>query len=425
MEKSMDDGDFWLPTEFLTDDDILMDKANNNTKIKSNNEGLGFGGYGFGFGLETDTETSKSLNPYDFTYGYGSSFGLSSDLSSPVESLVGSTETESDEEDFLSGLTRKMDHYTLEDDLRRNDRAFGLDNSKGWGLSGSPQSTLSAIASGCGCRQGSSKGSSNCQSRVSSPPETWDLLYAAAGEVARMKMNEDMYGFNHNKGLLGLPKNNTRKPSVSVPLKNPSSDTGFYPHDKLQAIQYQQLKQQQIMKQQQQQHISAVWGGQTKGSTGSYSQLVQRSGVRNSGVVGRPLGLSPSAWPPLQQPQQQYNNQRNGSGMRAVFLGSNGTKRESVGTGVFLPRRIGTVTECRKKPGCSTVLLPARVVQALNLNLDDPRAQLQPRFNGSFAPDIDVALRPRNNGVLNHQRRNVRPQSGINHEIRLPQEWTY
>lgn len=38
---------------------------------------------------------------------------------------------------------------------------------------------------------------------------------------------------------------------------------------------------------------------------------------------------------------------------------------------------------------CSTVLLPARVVQALNLNLDDMGAQpqLQPRFNVSFTQD--------------------------------------
>jgi len=42
-----------------------------------------------------------SLLYFDFPpllYGFGS-FGFSSDLSSPVESMVGSTETESDEED--------------------------------------------------------------------------------------------------------------------------------------------------------------------------------------------------------------------------------------------------------------------------------------------------------------------------------------
>ena len=41
--------------------------------------------------------------------------------------------------------------------------------------------------------------------------------------------------------------------------------------------------------------------------------------------------------------------------------------------------------------GCSTVLLPARVVQALNLNLEDMwgngQPQVQPRFNGRFIPE--------------------------------------
>lgn len=37
--------------------------------------------------------------------------------------------------------------------------------------------------------------------------------------------------------------------------------------------------------------------------------------------------------------------------MRAVFLGGGGSRRESAGTGVFLPRRPGTPTDLRKKPG--------------------------------------------------------------------------
>nr|DAD17881.1 TPA_asm: hypothetical protein HUJ06_019344 [Nelumbo nucifera] len=61
--------------------------------------------------------------------------------------------------------------------------------------------------------------------------------------------------------------------------------------------------------------------------------------------------------------------------MKAVFLGGSGTRRECCGTGVFLPRRIGSPAESRKKPACSTVLLPARVVQALNLNFDDMGAR--------------------------------------------------
>ncbi|OMO66447.1 hypothetical protein CCACVL1_21133 [Corchorus capsularis] len=408
MAEVLDDGEFWLPPSFLTDDDLFMDKT---TEAKKNQKD------GFGFGFELDG-SNKSLFPYEFPNGFGS-FGFSSDLSSPVESVVGSTETESDEEDFLAGLTRQMAHSTLEDGFRRNDRGFASEKSKGWVLSGSPQSTLCGLGNGCGCKQGSSRGSPNCQSRVSSPPGTWDLLYAAAGEVARMRMNEESYGGFNNRGLLGPP---ARKPSPNLDVSSyyPPSHQSFSHHQKLQATQFQQLKQQQqqLMKQQ----SASVWGGQKQQQHQNNHHVVQNRGRNgNSNSNNRPsLGLSPSAWPPLQQQQQQTQSQ-NGSGMRAVFLGNPAGKRECAGTGVFLPRRVGAPTETRKKTGCSTVLLPARVVQALNLNLDEINAQpqLHPRFNASFTSDSDAAaLRVRS-------RRNFRPQQGMSHEVRLPQEWTY
>lgn len=99
MAESLDDGEFWLPPEFLTDNDIAMEKN------------------------ERDSESTKTLFPFEFSYG---GFGSSSDLSSPVESLVGSSETESDEEDYLSGLTRQMTRSTLLDDST----AFASEKSK-------------------------------------------------------------------------------------------------------------------------------------------------------------------------------------------------------------------------------------------------------------------------------------------------------
>jgi len=68
-----------------------------------------------------------------------------------------------------------------------------------------------------------------------------------------------------------------------------------------------------------------------------------------NGRNARPLGLSASAWPSLQHAKPQ--NQHYGSGMRAVFLGNPTGRRECAGTGVFLPRRVDSPAEPRKKPG--------------------------------------------------------------------------
>ncbi|KAE8654284.1 copper transporter 1-like [Hibiscus syriacus] len=367
MAEVLDDGEFWLPPQFLTDDDFFVDgvKATNNTK---------------------NLKDGESLFPYEFPGGFRS-FGFSSDLSSPVESVLGSTETESDEEDYLAGLTRQMAHSTLEDDSRRTD-ASG--NPKGFVLSSSPQSTLCALPSGCGCKEGSSRGSPNCQSRVSSPPATWDLLYAAAGEIERLRMNEETYGGFSNGGLFGPP---ARKHCLNLDA------SGFYPQQSLSHYKLRTTHFQQLVKQQN----SLAWGG--------FEQQQHNHVVQNRGCYGNgALGLSPSAWPPLQQQPP------NGSGMRAVFLGNPNAKSQCSGTGVFFPRRFGNSSVPRKKPACPAVLVPARVAQALNLNLDEVGAQPQlhhPR------------LRSGGNLVGKQRQRNLRPQQEISHEILLPQEWTY
>ncbi|KAI3742269.1 hypothetical protein L1987_59949 [Smallanthus sonchifolius] len=347
MEQELADGEFWLPPEFLNDEDILMDFSTG----KPNSGGFNKATSGF--------------------YGY-------SNLSSPVESVMGSTETESDEEDYLNGLTLKLANTTLHEDFLKLDANSNLENyhSKSTrGMAGSPQSTL------CGCTHGSSRGSPNC----SSPPPaeahrnqtSWDLLYAAAGELARMRMVEEAASryYNPNKNHLH--------------------------YQQLQVAQFQKLKQQQIAKQQ-------------------YLQLMLQSRTRNESINGRPL----SSWPTQQPPQRPP-----GSGMRAVFLGNPTTKRESTGTGVFLPRQSGAPTEPFKKRGCSTVLLPDRVVQALNLNLEamEGESKLQSRCNGgSLVSDYDVETMYRQSVMMAQQRRNNhRQQPPAMSEFRLPQEWTY
>lgn len=84
-------------------------------------------------------------------------------------------------------------------------------------------------------------------------------------------------------------------------------------------------------------------------------RMIQNNGCRNK----RPLGLSTSAWPPLQQASKPQN-QQNGSGTRTLVLGTQGQgvgpKRGCAGTGVFLPRPTGNQPiTTRKKLGVSLV----------------------------------------------------------------------
>ncbi|GKV42996.1 hypothetical protein SLEP1_g50343 [Rubroshorea leprosula] len=262
MAESLDDGEFLLPSQLLTDDDVVLTH-------------LGSG-------------VSKSLFPFEFPYRFGS-FGLSSNLGSPIESVFGSTKTESDEEEHLSGLTRQMARSTLQDNWGQNERAFATENNKGLLLSGSPQLTLCAVGSSCGCRQWSTRGSPKRQSVLPSSPRTWDLLHAATVEVTRMQGKEEP--FNHERSLLAPPK----KPPTN--------------------LDFPQLKhEQQIMRQQ-----------------------------------------SASAWAVLKQ--QPHSLSHNMSGMWVGFPGNPVGKRKCAGTGVFLPRRVGSTTETRKKPGPYFILL--------------------------------------------------------------------
>ena len=102
MAGSLDNGEFWLPLEFLTNHDLAMEK----------------------YEMETHEATKGGLLFFEVPYmGFGS-FGTSSNLSSPIEFVVGLSKTESDEEDYLVGLTRQMARSTLVDP------AFWSDKSK-------------------------------------------------------------------------------------------------------------------------------------------------------------------------------------------------------------------------------------------------------------------------------------------------------
>ncbi|KAK8485755.1 hypothetical protein V6N11_037026 [Hibiscus sabdariffa] len=80
-----------------------------------------------------------------------------------------------------------------------------------------------------------------------------------------------------------------------------------------------------------------------------------------------------------QKPRYWSSSASGGPGMQAFFLDSG---KKSPGTGVFLPRRAGTGTHLHsntRPAACSPVLLPSRVVRALNLNVQELGLQISPR----------------------------------------------
>ncbi|XP_031738657.1 uncharacterized protein LOC101222308 isoform X2 [Cucumis sativus] len=305
MAESLDDNEFWLPPQFLADDDNMLHQNDQNCCLD--------------------------------------------------ESLEGSSETLRDEEDSVSGLILRMPRFTIDDILV---------------LSGSPQSTLCDMESGSSCSQVSSRGSPKANSKAQSPPPSRDLLHAVAEEVARMRINESHGGFLHqNRGTS----------QVFVPVKNPTTGTGFY------------LK---------------LHGPQNLTVD---EQINSHEMVQNG--MSDYNRLSSSAWLPPPQ------------GSR-----TEGGKREIAGTGVFLPRHSNAeAEERRKQPACSTVLVPAKVMKALNLKLDDicNNPHFEPVDGGRFNSDNDVLLRMQTNHGGNYQKRNTRREPSTDQEIKLPQEWIY
>ncbi|CAD6333641.1 unnamed protein product [Miscanthus lutarioriparius] len=333
---------------------------------------------------------------------------LDDDFFSEEEKAAVAARSESDEEDSLAGLSRRLAGLLGNDGERKPPTA-----AKAEVTVGSPQSTL------CGLPKsgqespngGASKGTSPPSSPLEQKPaDPWDLLYEAAGQVARMRAAisipvpaNNAYAFNGGQSGFAPPARKSSLPPIAPPSAKVPAGGAHYPpfahlvsQRQMQAAQFHLLKQQQLLKLQrerQQLAASAAWSARQ----GASAKPVGCGG----GGGDAPLGLHPAAWPPLQKPQQ-HAPAPPALGMRAVFLTPPGAKRERNGTGVFLPRPAGAPAEPKRKTGCSTVLVPVRVVQALNLNLEDLGAQ--PRYPGGFVLDHD-ALITRSNAMLASQKR--------------------
>ncbi|KAL3697400.1 hypothetical protein R1sor_011476 [Riccia sorocarpa] len=427
----------------------------------------------------------------------------SSSLGSSTE-----TETESDEEDdFIAGLAEQIAHSMLneEDTTETADAADQFARAKTSGIpvfpcglnlgsqkvAVSPQSSWSA--SSWSASWSESVSSSKQSSELSSPSTTpsasksdaWKLLNEAAGEVGRLKISEERrhgsFPLKQSKQAVGSGSNDSRQgispsdlfprscwkqPNQSVlPLPTPVCSVAapvasVVPKDRnisgaahgnriVTRSRDEDRKLGSNVQCHQPQHRSprtdgTGWSnrqnrpGQSKGA-----QHKNAKSHHNFGVQQR-AGGKPTEW----NPGQHWAGGpvvNGGSGMRAVFLGNPGSSRESAGTGVFLPRCVGGASDYRRKPACSTVLLPSRIVQVLNLNVEDMRSHPAPMPVGAVQRRSDFVrghppqmyIMELNSGASKAdsgtpsafprkcQSARARHPSDVSAEYSLPTEWTY
>ncbi|KAG2592961.1 uncharacterized protein LOC120675770 isoform X2 [Panicum virgatum] len=335
---------------------------------------------------------------------------LDDDFFSEEEKAAVAARSESDEEEGLGGLSRRVAGL-----LVGNAKGAGGDYSspaKAEVMAGSPQSIL------CGLAASGEESPNGVASQVSSAPSSpleqqpadpWDVLHQAAGQVARLRSDSipvPKTAAAHHGHAVVVP---AKQPAAPAPAPKAAGADYYQPNNLLEQRR-KVAQQQQMLKHQREQELAAAaaaaWGARICGPK------------RTTGYCTAPPALNPSAWPPLQKPQQPPAS---AAGMRALFLAPRGAKRECAGTGVFIPRQAGALAEPKKKPACSTVLLPARVVQALNLNVADLGAR--PIYPGGFALDHD-ALVSRSNALVASRSAQL-PGGGAALELNLPQEWTY
>jgi len=414
------DGEFWLPSDFLSDEATPLPK----------NSGFDHGRL-----------------PYEWGLG---SVGFQVD--SPGESPPAGLSETDEEDDYIAGLAERLAYAMLDDDencpqgvdvgvgvhdamnwASSQQRAFGDNRNAKHQMSKSPQSTLSG---GLGRSRCSPTEGSRLSSNVAGD-DAWELFHMAADQVVRLNMlvpeSSDRYK-PPVKGFTVAPGGESQfqwSQSVTDFQNGSSAFSGFDSgHNASHHGQQRpwnprpRTEDRKIPAHQNHQYPQAKQSIARQGRL----QTIQTQQGQNRCGHAKPASRIYSACPPGQQIA-------GGSGMRAVFLGSNGPGRESGGTGVFLPRRMDNGHAVKQKPACSTVLLPARIVQALNLNVEDLRSkpcglsetslhrrvyaravEHQKAVGGEMWPVHDQKL------GFYPSCSEVQPQSA---DISLPHEWTY
>ncbi|XP_076960002.1 uncharacterized protein LOC143636242 [Bidens hawaiensis] len=139
------------------------------------------------------------------------------------------------------------------------------------------------------------------------------------------------------------------------------------------------------------------------------------------------LASPPPHWKNYSKPDQKTKYSTNwaagGPGMQAMFLVSG---QRSCGTGVFLPRTAGTEAEKPRKPAIAPILLPSRVVKALNLNVHELGLQIKPQEHNNNVMGLECdQIRPKKNRDVSSPTCVISQNRSSSPEIFLPKEWTY
>ncbi|CAN4098800.1 unnamed protein product [Withania somnifera] len=328
------------------------------------------------------------------TYGCSEQQSSSSGLSSPFGSELGSTETDETEseedEDFIAQLTRQMADYMLKDDDEEEEEVTVDENDDEKSILNSTHTVQTSNSNGLAWNW------SNYNSR--------EICY-------------------YNQESLGTYV----KPGGDSGNQVKNSNAVLYSSDDLKRpIQVYLLKDQPTAKQK----SSNSRGKRVKGIT---RESVQKLKTENNNMQStfnkiQTLGRHGHGGDKI---HQHHPVQGSGADMRAIFIGGSGSINGSSGTGVFLPRTINnpnptTAARPKKKSGRSTVLIPARVLQALqqHFNHMDPLSQ-------SSMCAVSPTHLPQNeneteNLVSNENQHSEDETSVINdQEMQLPQEWIY
>lgn len=331
----------------------------------------------------------------------------------------------------IAGLAEQIAHSMLEDDEEegkqgssRNTPSVLQQAKAAWNAQVSVPCSFQSTTAGLSLCNWELKRAETLMllSQLSSPlqqrieKEALELLYA---ELVRLKMEEKMRALAATQRHSFYPKPFNMSPEGFSQSMGSSLNPAVHYHSFVGRLQNQQFHARK--------QAGANWAALNSNHRSGKGDSRHRTG-------GETVDPSYSCY-------QQYCN--NGSGMRAVSLGAP-SSRESGGTGVFLPRsRTGSrniVLERKRKPASSTVLLPSRIVHALNLNVEDTlsapvsASTINPAAHREFPSPAPAWRRDTYNSTrrtdsieewpsLHHP--SCSPLQEVAPDISLPTEWTY